>query len=122
MAGGAVADATLTTPPLKPRHVCAEYQSGMLTFRKSKRERGTRIQPVPTPPAPDRHPRTERYLTDGVELYRLLGAVARGACELIGMENCRSLEIVLVPISELRLGRLRFVTTLSRDATMALGV
>jgi hypothetical protein len=42
-----------------------------------------------------------RYLTDGIELYRLLGALTDGACALVGVENCRSLQIMLIPVSEL---------------------
>lgn len=46
-------------------------------------------------------PGLNRYLTDGVELYRLLGAVTGGACALVGVENCRSLQIMLIPVSDL---------------------
>lgn len=49
---------------------------------------------------------TSRYLTDGVELYRVLGAIIDGACDLLGMENCRSLELVLAPVADLHGGRL----------------
>ena len=41
-----------------------------------------------------------RYLTDGVDLYRLLGAVRRGMGEMVGLEDCRSLELILLPIGE----------------------
>jgi hypothetical protein len=99
----------------------------MLTYftnkRASRRQAApTNTTPVtPVVPAPDRSSRPDRYLTDGVELYRLLGPVARGACELIGMENCRSLEIVLVPIAEFR-DRWRTVTWGPQDPVAALAV
>ena len=50
-----------------------------------------------------------RALTDGEHLYRFLGSIASRAGELIGIENCRSLEIMLVAVEELRTGRLRAV-------------
>ncbi len=82
----------------------------LFTPKRIRRQRGERpvTRPAHPHPAHDLHNRI-RYLTDGVELYRMLGKVARGACEMIGMENCRSLEIVLVPISDLTRGRLRAV-------------
>jgi hypothetical protein len=97
----------------------------MLTYFKNKRAGRRRAAPTytvpvtPVVPAPGRPSRPDRYLTDGVELYRLLGAVARGACELIGMENCRSLEIVLVPIAEFR-ARWRTVSWGPQDPVAAL--
>jgi hypothetical protein len=101
--------------------------TGMLTFFKTKRASRRHASPTttapvtPVVPAPERPSRSDRYLTDGVELYRLLGAVARGACELIGMENCRSLEIVLVPIAEFR-DRWRTVSWGPQDSVVALAV
>lgn len=57
------------------------------------------------------HPsQSARYLTDGVDLYRCLGAMAGGMGEMIGLENCRSLDVVLLPIGELRARQLRAVT------------
>lgn len=50
-----------------------------------------------------------RYLTDGVNLYRFLGAMASGMGEMVGLENCRSLDVMLVPIGELRARRMRTV-------------
>lgn len=47
------------------------------------------------------------YLTDGVNLYRVLGAIAGGAAEMIGLENCRSLEVILYPLAELGARSLR---------------
>jgi len=48
-----------------------------------------------------RPPGLNRYLTDGIELYRLLGALTDGACAFVGVENCRSLQIMLIPVGEL---------------------
>lgn len=50
-----------------------------------------------------------RDLTDGVNLYRFLGAIASGMGQMIGLENCRSLDVMLLPIGELRARRLRAV-------------
>ena len=50
---------------------------------------------------------TGGYLTDGIELYRSLGAVTHGSCEMIGLEDCRSLDVILVTADELRQRRLR---------------
>jgi hypothetical protein len=54
--------------------------------------------------------RPGRYLTDGVDLYRFLGAVPSGMGELVGLEDCRSLEATLLPTSELHARRLCAVT------------
>jgi len=51
-----------------------------------------------------------RYLTDGVDLYRYLGAIPSAMGQMIGLENCRSLDVTLWPIVELRNRRLRTVT------------
>ena len=48
-----------------------------------------------------------RYLTDGVNLYRSLGMVVRGPCHVLGLENCRSLDVMLIPVEELRSRGLR---------------
>jgi hypothetical protein len=50
-----------------------------------------------------------RYLTDGVNLYRSLGAIASGMGQMVGLENCRSLEMMLLPIGEMPARGLRAV-------------
>ena len=50
-----------------------------------------------------------RYLTDGVNLYRYLGAIPGTMGQLIGLEECRSLDVTLWPIAELRNRQLRTV-------------
>ncbi len=57
----------------------------------------------------DREGRISRYLTDGVQLYRSLGSIASRAGELVGVENCRSLDIMLMPVDELRRRQFRAV-------------
>jgi hypothetical protein len=57
----------------------------------------------------DQEAHTSRYLTDGVNLYRFLGCLVGRAGRLAGVENCRSLDIMLVPIEELRSQQLRAV-------------
>ena len=51
-----------------------------------------------------------RYLTDGVHLYRFMGSMVSRAGEMVGIENCRSLDIMLVPAEELHRRRVRPVT------------
>ena len=53
------------------------------------------------------HAQAGDYLTDGVELYRSLGAVTPDPCQMIGLENCLSLDVVLIAVDELRRRRLR---------------
>ncbi len=53
--------------------------------------------------------RAGRYLTDGVNLYRFVGEIPGALGEMVGLENCRSLDVTLVPIGELRTRRLRAV-------------
>jgi hypothetical protein len=52
---------------------------------------------------------TARILTDGVNLYRSLGAIAGGMGQMVGLENCRSSDVMLLPIGELRTRALRAV-------------
>jgi hypothetical protein len=48
------------------------------------------------------------YLTDGTSLYRYVGAAVSNTCEqLISLEDCESLKILLVDLDELRALRLR---------------
>jgi len=48
------------------------------------------------------------YLTDGTKLYRYAGAaVSNTAKQLIGLEDCQSLEILLFDVNELCALRLR---------------
>ena len=49
------------------------------------------------------------YLTDGITLYRFLGAAASGMGEMVELEECRSLTVTVVPIGDLRARRLRVV-------------
>jgi hypothetical protein len=51
------------------------------------------------------------YLTDEVFLYRVVGSVASGVDEVVELEDCYGLDVVRVPVSELRSRRLRVVTT-----------
>ena len=60
-------------------------------------------------PGADHAGRTGRYLTDGVNLYRSLGILAGAMGQMVGLENCRSLDVMLLPIGELRSRGLRAV-------------
>ncbi len=51
-----------------------------------------------------------RYLTDGVNLYRCIGTVSSAAGQMIGLEDCHSLDVTLWPVGELCARRLRTVT------------
>jgi hypothetical protein len=53
-----------------------------------------RAYPLPEAPSPE-------YLTDGTRLYRCLGTVSDAGDELIGLEDCRTLSIALVPFGNL---------------------
>jgi hypothetical protein len=66
--------------------------------------------PIPSDAGPDvrRSPLDARYLTDGTHLYRHLGPVD-GSRELIGLEDCSSLEVLLVCCDQLHDSDLRVV-------------
>ena len=49
------------------------------------------------------------YLTDEVFLYRVAGVVASGVSEMIELEDCYGLDIVCIPLRDLRARRLRVV-------------
>ena len=49
------------------------------------------------------------YLTDEVFLYRVVGALAN-AVAVVELEDCYGLDVVPVPVSELRSRRFRVVT------------
>jgi hypothetical protein len=57
----------------------------------------------------DHAAQTGRYLTDGINLFRCVGMIASGMGQMVGLEDCRSLEVVLLPIGELHARRLRAV-------------
>jgi len=50
------------------------------------------------------------YLTDEVFLYRIAGAVANAAGEMVELEDCYRLDTVSVHMRDLRTRRLRVVT------------
>ena len=50
------------------------------------------------------------YLTDEVFLYRVAASMRRGTEEIVELEDCYQLDVVPVPISDLRTRRLRVVT------------
>lgn len=94
----------------------------MLTFfkkiRASNRQPEPVIEPVNAVPETEWQEVGERYLTDGVELYRFLGTVARGPRAMLGMENCRTFEILLVPVADLRRGRMRTVPSAAAESAV----
>ena len=53
------------------------------------------------------HAQAGDYLTDGVELYRSLGAITPDPCQMIGLENCLSLDVLLIAVDELHRRGLR---------------
>ncbi len=50
-----------------------------------------------------------RYLTDGIDLYRYLGVISTGMGQMVELEDCRTLDVVLLPIGALHTRRLRSV-------------
>jgi hypothetical protein len=55
------------------------------------------------------------YMTDEVFLYRLAGIGQYGSAEFVELEDCYRLDVVQVPISDLRARALRIVTPSTRD-------
>ncbi len=70
------------------------------------KRRGARNAPPPPPVGVDRE--AGGYLTDGINLYRVVDALrgSRGQ-PVVGVEDCRSLELILLPADEFRALRLR---------------
>ena len=65
--------------------------------------------------APSASPVTKRraasvYLTDEVFLYRIVRVVAGAAGEMVDFEDCFLLDIVRIPLADVRARRLRVVT------------
>ena len=56
------------------------------------------------------------YLTDEVFLYRLAGFMTRGIAEIVELEDCYRLDVVRVPISDVRARGLRIVMPSAGDA------
>ena len=50
------------------------------------------------------------YLTDEVFLYRVVGPAATSVDEIVELEDCYGLDVVRVPLRDLRPRRLRPVT------------
>jgi hypothetical protein len=50
------------------------------------------------------------YLTDEVFLYRVYDVLVTAAGEMVEVEDCYRLDVVRVPVNELRARRLRVVT------------
>ena len=42
-----------------------------------------------------------RYLTDGINLFRHVGAISSGMGQMVRLENCRTLEVMPLPVGEL---------------------
>jgi hypothetical protein len=80
----------------------------MWALFRSRRGRSRRPA-VLNDPIVDGDDRVSDYVTDGVNLYRFIGSIAGRDGELVGIENCASLQIMLVPRHELRRGRFRAV-------------
>lgn len=55
------------------------------------------------------------YLTDEVFLFRVADASANDADEMIGLEDCYGLDVVQVPLNDLRVRQLRVVTPTPGD-------
>jgi hypothetical protein len=55
------------------------------------------------------------YLTDGINLHRYLGTIRSATGNLIGLENCRSLDVTLWPVGDLNARQLRAVDPATSD-------
>ncbi len=62
---------------------------------------------------------SSRYLTDGVNLYRCVGEMPSGMGQMVALENCRSLDVTLLPVGEVRSRRLRVVIPLAPGGEQA---
>ena len=80
----------------------------MSIMSRAERDRSTHA-PIDAVAIAEHACRTGHYLTDGTNLYRSLGAIAAGLGHMVGLENCRSLDVMLVPIGEVRARGLRAV-------------
>jgi hypothetical protein len=52
------------------------------------------------------------YLTDGVFLFRVVDLVASGVGEMVDLEDCYWLDVVRVPLTDLRARQLRVVSAI----------
>lgn len=59
---------------------------------------------------PAEFPRAGTYLTNGVFLYRVVDVAASAAGAIVALEDCFGLDVVRVPLAEVRSRRLRVVT------------
>ncbi len=73
------------------------------------------------PAAPFEHwePSGSPYLTDGVNLYRYAGGVPHGTSQLVALEDCRSLKLLLFSHDELRAQGMRSVDSADGEPTAA---
>ena len=71
--------------------------------------RNTSDGPVPAGSIAGHNDEAGVYLTDDVFLYRVLGLVTSGGDEMVELEDCYWLDVVAVPVRELRARRLRVV-------------
>ena len=71
--------------------------------------RGTADGSVPVGAA-ERIDESSVYLTDEVFLYRVVGLAANGVGQMVELEDCYRLDVVRVPVRDLRARRLRAVT------------
>jgi len=60
--------------------------------------------------APSTAEEADVYLTDEVFLYRVVGPAATSVEEIVELEDCYGLDVVRVPLRDLRPRRLRPVT------------
>ena len=56
------------------------------------------------------------YLTDGHKLYRYVGGVPHGTSEIVALEDCQSLKILLFSLNELRALDLRAVDPIAGES------
>jgi hypothetical protein len=82
-------------------------------FRKPKSTSGPRRA---TAGSMELQPDTDGYVTDGTELYRIVDGFPVSPAAVVGLENCRSLELVLVTVEDFAALALRPVRPDHTDA------
>ena len=68
-----------------------------------------RLESLTTEGAIDDSSEIGRYFTDGKGLYRCVGGFRGGMGQMVGLEDCMSLDVILVPIGALHSRQLRSV-------------
>lgn len=86
-----------------------------MSTRHRADNRRTADSPLPAGAIPGHADGAGVYLTDEVFLYRVVGLAAGGVGEMVEIEDCYWLDVVCVPVRDLRARRLRVVMPAPAD-------